>query len=103
MCKPTAASIGMSAERRPNPPASGGAERKRARGDAGRRLTVGLDAFTHTALAEEAARLDVSIEELARFAVSYYLADLDSGRIAREGPPPLAPGEPHPLGKLLDT
>jgi hypothetical protein len=38
-------------------------------------------------MASEAARLGVSLEELASFAVLYYLADLDSGRIARQLPP----------------
>ncbi len=45
--------------------------------------------------------LGVSVEELASYAVLYYLADGDSGRIARRLPPP-RPGEPHPLGRLLD-
>ncbi len=38
------------------------------------------------ALAAEAKRLGVSTEELANFSVLYYLADLDSGRIARTIP-----------------
>ena len=41
------------------------------------------------ALVAEAERLGVSTEELANFSVLYYLADLDSGRIARTIPPPL--------------
>jgi hypothetical protein len=52
-----------------------------------RSLTLSLDGFACDALEEEAARLDVSVDELARFALLYYLADLDSGRIARELPP----------------
>lgn len=73
--------------------------------DAGtvRRLALELNDFTWEALEEEAARLGVSIEELARFAVLYYLADRDSGRIARRLPAPPELGGPHPLGKLLGT
>lgn len=66
-----------------------------------RRLTIGLDAFAWEALEQEAAKLNVSIAELASFAVLYYLADGDSGRIARRLPHRLE--EPHPLGKLLDS
>jgi hypothetical protein len=66
-----------------------------------RRLTIGLEPFAWEALEEEAARLEVSIAELASFAVLYYLADGDSGRIARRLPAPHRLGEPHPLGKLL--
>jgi hypothetical protein len=66
-----------------------------------RRLTLALDRFTWEALEQEAARQGVSVAELASFAVLYYLADGDSGRIARRLPPP-RPGEPHPLSRLLD-
>jgi hypothetical protein len=68
-----------------------------------RELQLDLDPFTGEALEREAAQLGVSVEELARFAVLYYLADRDSGRIARRPPllPP-PPDRPHPLGKLLD-
>jgi hypothetical protein len=69
-----------------------------------RELKLDLDAFAREALEQEAARLGVSAEELAHFAVLYYLADGDSGRIARQ-PPPLTspPDQPHPLGRLLDS
>jgi hypothetical protein len=50
-------------------------------------VALELDRFAGEALADEAAALGVSIEELATFAVLYYLADLDSGRIARRLPP----------------
>lgn len=66
-----------------------------------RELKLNLDDFARGALEEEAVRLSVSVEELARFAILYYLADRDSGRIARQRlvhPP----DEPHPLGELLD-
>jgi hypothetical protein len=48
-----------------------------------RTLALALDGFTWEALAEQAARLEVSLDELAAFSVLYYLADLDSKRIAR--------------------
>ncbi len=65
-------------------------------------LKLDLDAFAREALEAEATRLGVSAEELARFAVIYYLADGDSGRISRR-PPPMPPvDQPHPLGELLD-
>jgi hypothetical protein len=43
-----------------------------------------LDGFAAEAIDEEADRLGISIEELVSFSVLYYLADLDSGRIARQ-------------------
>lgn len=46
-------------------------------------IVLDLDRFAGEALAEEADRLGASVEQLATFAVLYYLADLDSGRIAR--------------------
>jgi hypothetical protein len=62
----------------------------------GHPLSIGLNlgASVGEALTLEANRLGVSIEELAGFSVLYYLADLDSGRIARSIPPPAgrAPG-----------
>jgi hypothetical protein len=67
------------------------------------KLTLDLDTFAWEALAEESAQLGVSIEELASFAVLYYLADRDSGRISRRLPKPGPVGESHPLGKLLDS
>jgi hypothetical protein len=48
-----------------------------------------LGESTTDALVAEAERLGISTEELANFSVLYYLADLDSGRIARTIPPPL--------------
>ncbi len=66
-----------------------------------RRLTIGLEPFAWEALEQEAARLKVSVEELASYGVLYYLADGDSGRIARRLPESHPLGEPHPLGKLL--
>ena len=42
-----------------------------------------LDGFVAEATDEEAAALGISVEELVSFSVLYYLADVDSGRIAR--------------------
>lgn len=53
-------------------------------------LRLDLDEFAWKATEEECTRLGVSAQELATFALLYYLADLDSGRIARQIP---APGE----------
>jgi hypothetical protein len=66
-----------------------------------RGLTIDLEPFAFDALSREAARLDLPIEELASYAVVYYLADSDSDRIARQVPLTRAIGTPHPLGKLL--
>jgi hypothetical protein len=56
-----------------------------------RTLTVRLDGFAWEALEQESARLGVPVEELITFSVLYYLADIDSGRIARQ-----IPKSPHP-------
>lgn len=64
-----------------------------------RRLTLKLDEFGSQALEDESVRLGVSEEELMRFALFYYLADVDSGRIARSIPPGSSPdGERRQLG-----
>ncbi len=69
---------------------------------ASRELRVELDAFTHEVVEQEAARLETSAEEFVRFATLYYLADLDSGRIARHLPSARRPAmDPDPLDKLL--
>jgi len=46
-------------------------------------MRVALDDFAVEALRDEAARQGVAVEQLVAHAVSYYLADLDSGRITR--------------------
>jgi hypothetical protein len=51
-----------------------------------RRLALQLDQFAWEALQHESTRLQVSEEELIAYAVLYYLADVDSGRIARRIP-----------------
>ncbi|MHB8235303.1 MAG: hypothetical protein ACYDHT_11685 [Solirubrobacteraceae bacterium] len=49
-----------------------------------------MDRFGWEALEQECVRLGVSEEELVRFAIAYYLADVDSGRVARDIPEGLA-------------
>ena len=94
-CEPTSTVIGVCPDDSPN--VSSKPDTRVAR-----RLTIGLEPFAWEALEQEAARLEVSVEELASFAVLYYLADGDSGRISRRLPLLLHPlGEPHPLRKLL--
>jgi hypothetical protein len=51
-----------------------------------RQLRLSLDSFAWDAIAEESERLGISVEEIATFSVLYYLADIDSGRIARQIP-----------------
>jgi hypothetical protein len=50
-------------------------------------LALDLNSFAWEALEEQSVELGVSVEELVTFAALYYLADLDSMRIARELPP----------------
>jgi hypothetical protein len=50
---------------------------------ADRSVTLKLDEFAWETLEAESTSHGVRIEELISFAVLYYLADLDSGRIAR--------------------
>jgi hypothetical protein len=48
-----------------------------------RSVSVPLTGFAWESIEQESVRLGVPIEELISFAVLYYLADVDSGRIAR--------------------
>lgn len=48
-----------------------------------RTLELQLDAFAWSEIEREAAEQGVSVRELATFALLYYLADVDSGRISR--------------------
>jgi hypothetical protein len=48
-----------------------------------RMVTLELDAFAWETLAEQSAALGVDVEELVTFAALYYIADIDSKRIAR--------------------
>jgi hypothetical protein len=54
--------------------------------DGKRTLLVSLSDFAWEALEEESTRLGVPIDELVGFSVLYYIADADSGRIARRMP-----------------
>jgi hypothetical protein len=90
-------------ERKPSRPiVSGTPEDDGADRHPARSLTLELQAFAWDALAEECAKLGMAIEELVSFSVLYYLADRDSGRIARRLPGRGAPAKPNPLGRLLD-
>jgi hypothetical protein len=60
---------------------SGSADRPRDRRP--RSVELQLDEFAWEALDAECAQLGVGIEDLLAFSLLYYLADLDSGRIAR--------------------
>jgi hypothetical protein len=51
--------------------------------DVDRSLSLPMDAFAWETVREESTRLGVSVEELIAFSVLYYLADVDSGRVAR--------------------
>jgi hypothetical protein len=55
---------------------------------ASRSLTLDVGTFAWGALEEESAQQGVSVEELVSFSILYYLADIDSGRIARRFPRP---------------
>jgi hypothetical protein len=46
-------------------------------------VTLPLDGLAYEELARESARCGIPPSELASFAILYYLADVDSGRIAR--------------------
>lgn len=53
--------------------------------DGGRQqMTLSLEGFTRELLEVEADRMGVSVQELVRFSVLYYLADANSGRVSRE-------------------
>jgi hypothetical protein len=53
--------------------------------DAGieRAVSLSLDGYAWEALQAEAGAEGVTVEELVTFSVLYYLADIDSGRLAR--------------------
>ena len=48
-----------------------------------RSVTVWLESYAWHAIAQEAAREGLSMDEIVTFAVLYFLADVDSGRISR--------------------
>ena len=70
-----------------------------------RSLTLDVGTFAWSALEAESAHQGVSVEELVRFSILYYLADSDSGRIARRLPPPTAATEvtQRPPGATQET
>jgi hypothetical protein len=49
-------------------------------------VALQLDAFAWETLSEQAAELGVPVDDLVAFSVLYYIADLDSKRIARRLP-----------------
>lgn len=61
---------------RPGTPGQEGARAERS-------LNLDLEQFAWEAIEEESTRLGVSVEEFVSFAVLYYLADIDSGRVSR--------------------
>jgi hypothetical protein len=63
---------------------SGAPSRKRPPAGASRSVTLRLWGFAWEAIERESARLGVPVDELVAFSVMYYLADVDSGRIARQ-------------------
>ena len=60
-------------------------------------VTLPLDGFAWDALEDEAEREGLAVEQVIGFAVLYYLADHDSGRISRRiSASPVRP-DPHVL------
>ena len=55
-----------------------------------------LEGFAWETLDEEAAREGITMDELITFSVLYYLADIDSGRIARRITRSPYPSRPSP-------
>jgi hypothetical protein len=51
------------------------------------KVTLTMSPFVSEALTREAKRQRVTVEELINYAAVYYLADLDSGRVANQRPP----------------
>lgn len=60
-----------------------GAQDDRSSSEEGGGVSVRLAGFAREAVEQESARLGVPVDELVAFSVVYYLADVDSGRIAR--------------------
>jgi hypothetical protein len=50
------------------------------------KVEFALDGFAAEAVEQQAGDFEVTVEDLVGFAVLYYLADVDSGRIARTVP-----------------
>jgi hypothetical protein len=66
-------------------------------------VSVRLSGFAWEAIEQESARQGVSVEDLVAFAVMYYLADADSGRVARQISRSPYPDASHPDDALPDT
>ena len=47
-------------------------------------MTLRLDGFAWEAIEEQCDGLGVSVEDFIAFSAMYYLADIDSGRVARQ-------------------
>jgi hypothetical protein len=62
---------------------SGSPPGDRSAAHAQRSVTVQMEGFAWETIEQESARLGVPVDELVAFSVMYYLADVDSGRIAR--------------------
>jgi hypothetical protein len=48
-----------------------------------RSVNVALEGFAWEAVEQQSAHMGVSVEDFVAFSVLYYLADVDSGRVAR--------------------
>jgi hypothetical protein len=59
-------------------------------------ITVELDAWAHEELERAARARAIAPAKLAAYAIAYYLADEDSGRVARRTVPPGLGAEPPP-------
>jgi hypothetical protein len=62
--------------------ASSAGEHRRVTGE--RSFTLRLDGFAWEAIEQQSTSQGVSVEDFITFAVLYYVADLDSGRVARQ-------------------
>lgn len=62
-----------------------------------RSVTLEFEAFAWQSINEEAAREGLTLEEFVTSSILYYLADVDSGRIARQ-----AARAPHPRRRSTD-
>lgn len=100
---------GASTDERPG--GHGASANEGRKGPAAREVRLDLQALAWQALEEEARLLKMTVEEVVGFSVLYYLADRDSGRIARrhggagsKGAPPTGDPSPgkNPLEKLLE-
>jgi hypothetical protein len=64
---------------------SRGASAEQRRGPQGERsVALRMEAFAWQAIEEQCDSLGVALEDFIAFAIQYYLADVDSGRVARQ-------------------